>query len=190
MAKLMSVLEKYSIIEKNMPEEDTLVAEADRKTVTMPLDTKNTSTVEDKNDITNIEELYEKHNMQIQSSQQTVFYLENLIKALPTELPEFVKQTTINNILQVSAINLDTLLTDGHKRNSVLNTYIKQYEHTMNLEISKLYHEITKYNEMIAKCQETIQQKQDTLKGQLDLMSSESKRINNILEFCNNKPKE
>ncbi|OON98364.1 MAG: hypothetical protein ATN35_05340 [Epulopiscium sp. Nele67-Bin004] len=205
MPKLMSVLEKYSIIEKSPTTEKSAKPEKPDQIEVIVVDKQPTPNVEHSaNEFANktigdsmnnnslntdlvaltIDELYTQYNLMQEPVQQTVFFLENLMQALPNELPEFVKKSTLSNILLASAVDLDSLVNDGEQRQQVLQQYIEGYENTLGAEIDDLYNQISKYNEMIAQCQNAIKSKQEVLKEQSKTIDTETQRISNIIEFC------
>lgn len=130
-----------------------------------------------------IDEVYSQYSLGDISPTETVFLLENLINALPAELPEFVKKTTIDNIAKASAIDVDKLLTDGERRNANLNRFINDFT-TSNLnEIANLKQEIEKLSALIADYHQQIKHKELLIHEETTLVTDESQRINNILEF-------
>lgn len=113
----------------------------------------------------------------------TVFYLENLIQALPAELPEYVKKTTIDNIITASNIDIHTLLDDGLERSSQLEKFQQSFSSTNYSEISSLKEEIERLNAVIAGYQQTIKQKETLVQKENEAIETEKARINHILTF-------
>ncbi|WP_054742523.1 hypothetical protein [Cellulosilyticum ruminicola] len=130
-----------------------------------------------------IEDIYLYYNLGDASPTDTVFLLENLINALPAELPEFVKKTTLDNIAKASAIDVNKLLSDGERRNSHLNHFINDFT-TSNLnDIANLKQKIEELSTVIANYHQQIKYKELLIQEEHDLVGAESNRITNILEF-------
>lgn len=130
-----------------------------------------------------IEDIYSYYNLGDVAPTDTVFLLENLINALPAELPEFVKKTTLDNIAKASAINVDKLLSDGERRNSHLSHFINDFT-TSNLnDIANLKQKIEELSAVIASYHQQIKYKELLIQEEHELVSAESNRITNILEF-------
>lgn len=234
MSKMMSILEKYKLVEKDDPissstkstmdentngtssenvtpfpmlDEDDFVTssvESNTEEATMPqhlqLETSATeqlatSFAENIQEVTeeptstlynnkvSIEDIYSYYNLGEVSPTETVFLLENLINALPAELPEFVKKTTLDNIAKASAIDVDKLLSDGERRHAHLNHFINDFT-TSNLnDIANLKQKIEQLSAAIADYHQQIKYKELLIQEENDLIHTESNRINTILEF-------
>ena len=130
-----------------------------------------------------IEDVYVHCNLGDTAPTETVFLLENLIHALPSELPEFVKKTTLDNIAKASAIDVNKLLADGETRNTHLNHFINEFT-TANLnDIANLKKEIEYLSARIADYHQQIKYRELLIQEETTLVMSESNRIHNILEF-------
>lgn len=130
-----------------------------------------------------IEDVYIHCNLGDTAPTETVFLLENLIHALPAELPEFVKKTTLDNIAKASAIDVNKLLIDGETRNKHLNHFINDFT-TSNLnDIASLKKEIEYLSARIADYHQQIKYRELLIQEETTLVADESSRIHNILEF-------
>lgn len=217
MGKIMSVLEKYKLIEKEGEQMPSPAAE--EKTFSLDRKATNEETVEKMVEESTeeativsepfpehfspieadlsapsvseytrtlpIDEIYSVYNLDNLTITDTVFVLENFIKALPEELPEYVKKATVNNILVASAMNLDKLLTDGTKRNTSLETFITDYTTQTTDSINTLKQEISKLSAIINDYQQQIKHKEMLLQEQSALVKEEAARLTNIIEFFN-----
>lgn len=232
MSKMMSILEKYKLVEKNESDSSSAESSVDENTpvtstenitpfpgvnledpVTssvestteeqiMPKHTqsetsnqtpKTTSPIEISQEVVeestlydrkiSIEDVYSHYNLGEVAPTETVFLLENLINALPTELPEFVKKTTLDNIAKASAIDVEKLLSDGERRNSHLNHFINDFTTSNLSDIANLKQEIEKLSALMAEYHQQIKYKELLIQEETDLINSESNRINVILEF-------
>lgn len=138
------------------------------------------------NTLLSISEIYEQLNLSQLAPTDTVFLLENLIKALPEDLPEFVKKTTINNIIKASGINLPKLLEDGHLRLHSLHEFSNSYTNTNTVEINALEAEINRLTAIMADYRQQIKHKETLMVEETNLIHTEQNRIQSILDFFNN----
>jgi hypothetical protein len=132
-----------------------------------------------------INEIYSLYNLNT-STPNTVFMLENLINALPQNLPEEVMKQTIRNIIVASNINLNDLLSDGEQRLKALVELMNDYYIETNNEISQCKAEIAKLSTIINGYQERIKTKELMLQEQSNIVKSENQRIENITNFFSN----
>lgn len=202
MGKLISALEKYKIIEKQENEED-LIEDLIQEThpeveeVNEPIfeEEKVESEVvvklreEEENKFMSydrrfeIEEVYYLHGLGEMPQTETVFVLENLIHALPSELTEYVKKQTVQNIIQASAMNLGGLLEDGEKRKKCIQEFWDEYTQQNTQAIEELTTEILKLSNMIKEYQQQIKNKEKMLQEQSALMKKEEEHISELLDF-------
>lgn len=209
MGKIMSVLEKYKLIEKEgeqVPadeQKESLPYEEihrEEKVFEMPKEevgkvvvpvSENIKTTESNNieksynKTLTLDEIYDMHNLGDVAITNTVFVLEGFIKALPEELPEFVKKTTVNNILTASAMDLEKLIGDGNKRTTYLKNFINDYETKVTQDINGLKEEIAKLSAIISDYHQQIKHKEMLLQEQSNLVKNEEARLGSILEFFN-----
>ena len=212
MGKMMSILEKYKFVEKDTsttPEEASSYSSPEETVEVMPeIETVETNQAQEiieepptmpnpiseepiKKTITydhhlSIEEIYTQCDLNTIAVTDSIFLLENLINALPAELPDFVKKTTVNNIVNASAMNIDKLLTDGYARSTGLNDFIEEYT-TANLnDIEKLKQEIERLTAIIAGYHQQVRLKEKLIQEETTLVETEDTRINNILNFFKN----
>ena len=133
-----------------------------------------------------IKEIYTQYDLDAVAVTDSVYLLENLINALPAELPDFVKKTTVNNIIKASAMNIDKLLDDGHTRSTRLKGFIDEYT-TANLnDIENLKQEIDRLNAIIAEYHQQVRLKEKLIQEETTLVETEETRIHNILNFFKN----
>lgn len=214
MSKIMSVLEKFNVIEKvsnvisdetgsatvsivnggkddNAGESestnlgDNLAPKARESTIT-------TDTVKNKNVQAplsferniQINEVYSMFNF-ANSNINTVFMLGNFINALPENLPSDVKKNSIISILNASNTDLDTLLSDGDKRLTVLNQFANDYISSITSTISEFKLEIVKLEKMIDEYKKQIKTNENLLDEQNHIIKYETQKINGILDFFN-----
>ena len=138
------------------------------------------------NALLTIDEVYSYLKLNQLATTDTVFLLENLIKALPEELPEFVKKTTVNNIIEASAMNLPKLLEDGRVRSKSLHQFSTDYTNTHSKEIATLKTEIARLSAIMADYHQQIKHKETLIAEETNLIHNEQQRIQSILEFFSN----
>lgn len=137
-------------------------------------------------ELLSLDEIYKQLHLDQVAVTDTVFLLENLVKALPEELPEFVKKTTVNNIIQASAMNLPKLLEDGELRSKSLKQFSIDYTRVNSEEISALKSEIDRLSAIIADYRSQIKHKETLISDETNLIETEQHRIQTILEFFSN----
>ena len=209
MGKMMSILEKYKFVEKDTSApieeassysssdesvetttpiqtiEENKVEEIIEEPLTMPnpISEETPKTTNTYNHHLSVDQIYTQYNLHTVAVTDSVFLLENLIHALPAELPDFVKKTTVNNIVKASAMNIDKLLADGHSRSTHLKDFMREYT-TANLnDIEKLKQEIERLNAMISDYHQQVRLKEKLIQEETTLVETEATRINNILNF-------
>lgn len=219
MGKMMSILEKYKLVEKEETklsptesslDESTTVTSSEKETYTstpiqedvisspiatepdipMPMSEEPSNEIPPEPPLydhaINIEDVYKDSDLGHMVPTETVFLLENLINALPAELPEFVKKTTIDNIAKASAIDVDKLLTDGQCRNAHLEHFINDFTTSNLKDIANLKQEIEQLSALIANYHQQIKYRELLIQEETDLITAESHRISTILEFFKN----
>ncbi len=213
MGKILSVLEKYKLIEKEddkMSSSDSPVknnsdakefnpqqnSDSSSEDTANYENNTNSAAPAPKNDTQDashpsarynknmsLEEIYTLYGLGDSPVTETVFVLENLMKALPDELPEYVKKTTLNNILIASSMNLTQLLADGNNRYNSLDAYSHDYISQNENDIAALKKEIDKLSAMINDYHQQIKNKEYMVKEQISLIKLEEERLQNILGF-------
>lgn len=208
MGKMMSILEKYKFVEKEaslvneeispsctseeelelLPETEdnstTKIQELIEEPPTMqnPVFTENTQATTHTQPLT-IKEIYAAYQLDSTAITDSVYLLENLIHALPEELPDFVKKTTVNNIVQASAMDIDKLLKDGYTRAAKLKEFMEEYTTAHLNDIEKLKQEIDHLNTLITQCHQQVRSKEKLIQEETALVETEETRIHTILNF-------
>ncbi len=211
MSKIMSILEKCNLVEKVNKEEyentnlnekkniqlseelndedNILKGEASKYKVEIkapePVIKKSSSAIvadieyEKKMMIDEIYSLYGFENSNI----NTVFMLQNLINALPQNLPKDVIKQSVINIIKASNIDLNELLSDGEGRLEILVKVMDRYYKQTNKSIAEYKEEIAKLSSLINNCQEAIKIKENMLEEQINLIKYEAQKIDDIIDF-------
>lgn len=205
----MSILEKYKFVEKETSlindeisssstseealeiiseTEDTATIKIQElteepPTMSNPIFTEDLQTATTYDHRLSIEEIYGTYHLDTTAITDSVYLLENLIHALPEELPDFVKKTTVNNIVQASAMDIDKLLKDGYTRAAKLKEFIEGYTTAHLNDIEELKQEIDHLNTMIAQCHQQVRAKEKLIQEENTLVEKEETRIHTILNF-------
>jgi len=200
MGKILSMLEKYKLIEKESEEMSSSESTSENVSCTSSLSTKEQvvalpSAEEGYVEINSqaplatytknmsLEDIYALYGLNNCAVTDTVFVLENLINALPNELPEYVKKTTLNNIIIASAMNLEKLLSDGTTRYNHLNQFSNDYDSQNTSDIASLKQEIDKLSTLMSEYHQQIKHKESMYQSHLSLIKLEEERLQNILTF-------
>ena len=206
MSKIMTVLEKFRVVEKTDNEKTETVkskenkmteqvktqkndnkyqnSENNTKSTKPPVREENKPVVEkaafEKN--TTIEEIYSSYELG-NGNVNTIFMLGNFINALPENLPYAVRKASVMNIVNASNTNINVLMSDGEKRLKVLNQFASDYSNSVTNVILKHKEEIKKLKQMIDYYEDEIAAKQTMLEEQNNIIKYETQRINNIIGF-------
>lgn len=135
-----------------------------------------------------IKEIFEKFGLETKET-NTVYLIENFIKALPNNLPADVKRQSIINLISASQLDIICLLKDGNKRLELLNKYNEDFSNNVAEIIAANEKQIRKLNERIAYHNRIIEEKQKMRDDQQAEIGFEIQKISNIIEFIENKAK-
>ncbi|MBZ9685283.1 hypothetical protein G9F72_002825 [Clostridium estertheticum] len=210
MSKIMSILEKYNLVEKgiiekpqntdsnwenniqlsevlnnenNILEIEAIDLKEEFKLLEPVIKEKSkveTNTAYEKKMMIN--EIYSLYELE-NSDINTVFMLQNFINALPQNLPKDVIKESVINIINASKVDLNHLLSDGEQRLEVLGKVMDGYYNQTNKRISEYKEEIAKLLSLINDSQEQIKIKESVLEEQIYLIKSESLKIDGIINF-------
>lgn len=201
----MSMFEKLSLVEKVSDEtaenttvqeervsEDKVIKESEGESKVILEETPNfeESTGAEEDFINHeknmeIEEIYSLYGIE-NSNLQTVFMLGNYINALPENLPQDIKKSSVINILNVSSIDLNKLLSDGEKRLGILDEFMQEYQQSIQQTISGYKAQIEKLSKLIDQYNDQIQIRRTMLEEQNHMVKYETQKINNIVSFFRN----
>ena len=211
MSKIMSILEKCNLVEKvnkenadhiNLNEQNNIqlseVSDDENNILKVetshhkqeikalePVIKEKTSTMDDDIEYEKkmmIDEIYSLYGLE-NSNINTVFMLQNLINALPQNLPKDVVKQSVINIMGASNIDLNELLSDGEQRLEVLVKVMEGYYNQTNKRIALYKEEIAKLSSLISNCQEQIKIKENMLEEQICLIKYEAQKIDDIIDF-------
>ena len=202
MSKIMSILEKYSLVEKiskdeqphiNLEQENTIISDevaceepyisnVQSNTTVVKEDSRKLKSDIEYERIMNLSEIYSLYELK-DNNINTVFMLQNLINALPQNLPKDVIKQSVINIINASNIDLNELISDGEQRKEVLVKTMDGYNNETNMCIVKYKEEIAKLSKLIGNYQEQIKIKENMLDEQIHIIKYEAQKINGIIDF-------
>ncbi|MDF2840649.1 MAG: hypothetical protein K0Q99_1421 [Clostridia bacterium] len=135
-----------------------------------------------------VKEIFEKFGLETKET-NTVYLIENFIKALPANLPAEVKRQSIISLISASQLDIICLLKDGNRRLEVLNRYSEDFANNVDEIVASNEKQIRKLNERIAYHNRIIEEKQKLGASQKADIEFEVQKIENIIEFIENKSK-
>lgn len=129
-----------------------------------------------------IDEIYDQNDLSDKTN--SIFTVQALIATLPPEMPTATKQATIAGILAVSGIKVETLLSDGDTRMSMLKAAESKItrERTTEIEIAKM--DIEALKQAIESANIKIKEAEDIISAAQSSITDEVKSITNLIEFC------
>ncbi|MCG8482161.1 MAG: hypothetical protein MJA31_02535, partial [Clostridia bacterium] len=121
------------------------------------------------------------------SATNTVYLIDNFLRALPNNLPIEIKRQSLDSLLAASHINMTDLLNDGKERIEIMNDYLNNF--TLDLEevISNHEKQIKELNEKIAHHNSIIEERSRTLEEQKAIVKFEVQKISSIIDFARSK---
>jgi flagellar biosynthesis/type III secretory pathway chaperone len=131
-----------------------------------------------------VSEVYNIYNLKLDGI-NTIFIIENFLKALPEYLPEDVKRQSLFDIIASSGMNMETLITDGSERLKSLNAFFEQFSTNTNKNIQEREKEIEILVKKINQCKTEIQGFEQLKDAQKATIDYEVQKVSNILRFVN-----
>jgi hypothetical protein len=197
-----SILEKFGLVEKVPVENEHDFNESGQEVLTevekahvekvhnadIKIEVNNTfeqedPTVEMRNKrLSRAEEIYEKYNINNQGI-NSLFIVENFLKALPGYLPIDVKRESMLNIISSSGVKVENLTSDGNDRLKCLNDFSQSFSYNAKDSISRCESEIKKLSEKVNSYKKAIDGMKELQEEQEAVVRYEVERINNILQF-------
>ena len=211
MSKIMSILEKYNLVEKVTMEEPKSINSDWENTIQLNevLNNENNNleieAIDLKEEIKLLEPVIKEKNSKVETNTEyekkmmineiyslnglensdinTVFMLQNFINALPQNLPKDVIKESVINIINASKVDLNHLISDGEQRLEVLGKVMTGYYNQTNKRISEYKEEIAKLLSLINDAEGQIKIKESVLEEQIYLIKSESQKLDGIINF-------
>lgn len=117
------------------------------------------------------------------SNINTIFMLQKLINALPQNLPKDIVKQSVINIINASNIDLNELISDGEQRIDLLAKVMDEYCNQTNKRIMEYKEEIARLSGLISNCQEQIKAKESLIEEQIYEIKFEAQKIESIIDF-------
>lgn len=140
----------------------------------------------EKNRLLTIDEIYKNSRMET-DTKKTIFMTDVFLQAIPANLPQDVKRETVLNILKISGIDLEVLLSDAYKRIDSLNKVLEETVSTSNDIYERNENTIRELERRIQDLREVNTARQQFQEDQNTMIQYEVQKIINLVEFV--KPK-
>lgn len=140
----------------------------------------------EKNKMLTIEEIYRNARLSGETK-RSIFIADIFLKTLPENLPVDIKRTSLLNILGVSSISIEELLTDAFQRIDSLNTVLENTVNTSEDIIKKNEMSVKELEDRIEELRNINEVRRKFQEDQNTLIEYEIQRIINIVDFI--KPK-
>ncbi len=140
----------------------------------------------EKNKLLSIEDIYRNSRLTT-DSKRSIFIADVFLKTLPENLPVDIKRNSLLNILNVSAINIEELLTDAFQRIDSLNTVLENTVNGTEDLVKKNEMSIRELEARIEELRHITEIRRKFQEDQNTLIEYEIQRIINIVDFI--KPK-
>lgn len=140
----------------------------------------------EKNKLLSIDDIYRNSRL-TGDSKKTIFIADVFLKTLPENLPVDIKRNSLLNILNVSSINIEELLTDAFQRIDSLNTVLENTVNTTEDMVKKNEISIRELENRIEELRHISEVRRKFQEDQNTLIEYEIQRIINIVDFI--KPK-
>lgn len=140
----------------------------------------------EKNKLLSIDEIY--RNARLSSDmKKTIFIVDVFLKALPENLPVDIKRESVANILNVSSIKIEDLLTDAYQRMDALNTVLENTVQTTDDVVERNDASIRELESRIEDIKRVVEARRKFQEDQNTTIEYEVQKIINVVEFI--KPK-
>lgn len=140
----------------------------------------------EKNKLLSIDDIYRNSRL-TSESKKSIFIADVFLKTLPENLPMDIKRNSLLNILNVSSINIEELLTDAFQRIDSLNTVLENTVNTTEDLVKKNEMSIRELENRIEELRHITDVRRKFQEDQNTLIEYEIQRIINIVDFI--KPK-
>lgn len=133
-----------------------------------------------------IDEIYTVYNLLPKTATNTVYLIDNFLKALPANLPFEVKRESLVSLFSASQINMLDLVNDGKERLDILSQYFENFTKDLEEIISYNKMQIKALNEKITYHNSIIEERNRTLEEQKAIVKFEAQKISSIIDFVRN----
>ena len=136
----------------------------------------------EKNKLLTIEDIY--RNARVESDvKKSIFIADVFLKALPENLPLDVKKESLLNIMNVSNIPVDSLLSDAYQRIDALNTVLENTVQTTQSVVENNEASIRELEKRIKELRTVIEDRRKFEEDQNTLIEYEVQKIIGIVDY-------
>lgn len=136
----------------------------------------------EKNKLMTIEDIY--RNARVESDvKKSIFMADVFLKALPENLPLDVKKESLLNIMNVSNIPVDSLLSDAYQRIDALNTVLENTVQTTQSIVEGNEASIRELERRIQELRTVIEDRRKFEEDQNTLIEYEVQKIIGIVDY-------
>ncbi|MBN2899620.1 MAG: hypothetical protein JXO44_12670 [Clostridia bacterium] len=136
----------------------------------------------EKNKLLTIEDIYRNARVET-DTKKTIFMADIFLKALPENLPVDVKKESLLNIMNVSNIPVDTLLSDAYQRIDALNTVLENTVQTTQSVIESNEASIRELERRVVELKKVIDERRKFEEDQNTLIEYEVQKIIGIVDY-------
>ena len=136
----------------------------------------------EKNKLLTVEEIYRNSRLET-DTKKTIFMADVFLKALPENLPVDVKKESLLNIMKVSNILPDTLLTDASQRIDSLNTVLENTVQSTQTIVQGNQASIKELEKRISELNKIIEERRKFEEDQNTLIEYEIQKIISIVDY-------
>lgn len=139
------------------------------------------SVIVDTNNISTAEAIYKENG--IDDLSNSIFKVEEIKGALPTNLPNEIKKASVIGMMGVSKLAIETVLEDAEKRSQILSGALQKFtDETVNI-IEQGQGEIAELEEKINSINEKITARKKNQDDQEKVVTDEISKITSIVNF-------
>jgi len=136
----------------------------------------------EKNKLLTVDEIYRNSRLET-DTKKTIFMADVFLKALPENLPLDVKKESLLNIMKVSSISPDTLLTDAYQRIDSLNTVLENTVQSTQTIVQGNQASIKELEKRINELNKIIEERRKFEEDQNTLIEYEIQKIISIVDY-------
>lgn len=140
----------------------------------------------EKNKLLSIEDIYRNSNL-VKDTRDSIFIADVFLKTLPENLPVDLKKESVLNILKVSNIVVEDLMTDAYERVDALNTVMEDTVQRTDEIIEKNSVAIRDLERRIEELKNVIEERKKFQNTQNTSIEYEIQKVISIVDFI--KPK-
>lgn len=176
-----SLFEKLGLVESEVPEvqefetEDVVVS-PELDVVEEPV-----SAIAGSEDLMTVEEVYSLNG--IEDLENTVYKIQEMINALPSEMPDSTKKVTIRGMMSVVGLSHDEIVKDSEHRFKVLDSAFSSKISELKTEWGNNTAKIEEMKQAIERLEIRNNKIEESINSNLDVLHKEAKKIETIIDF-------